>query len=178
MKRSFASPMRFVLGLAAGLSLSLGASTVQAAETITLIVGPINRSIAISDIESLAQGNAPRGDLRTVLKFADQSQEAAAALLTQELPFDLVQADQLLNSGLATSLLEKLGEILAPRSSNQAGAQALRAAVIFSLADDNRMSLLEVLQKYPTNMRVNIGELRQASQEFKDIPKLFQTFGR
>lgn len=172
------NPWRSALGLAAGLALALSPAQAQAAEMITLMVGPLNRSIPISDVEALAEGEASQGDLKTVLKFAGRSDEAAAALLTQTLPFDLVQADQLLNSSLASSLLDKLGQIMAPRSSNQAGAQALRAAIILSLADDNQLSLLEVFQRYPTEMRVNVGALRQASEEFKDIPKLLQSFGR
>jgi hypothetical protein len=173
-----AHPWQSALGLAAGLLLLLSPTQAKAAETITLMVGPLNRSILVSDVEALAEGQASRGDLKTVLKFAGQSDEAAAALLNQTLPFELIQADQLLNSSLASGLLEKLGQIISPRSSNEAGAQALRAAIILSLVDDNQLSLLEVFQRYPTEMRVNVGALRQASAEFRDIPKLLQSFGR
>lgn len=179
MMRSLAHPLRLSLGLAAGLGLLLSAPRATAAEAITLIIGPLNRSILVSDIEALAQGQASQGDLRTVLKFAGQSDAAAAAFLNQKLPFDLVQADQLLNSSLANGLLAKLGEVLAPRTSDQAASvPALRAAIILSLAEDNQISLLELLQRYPTEMRVNVGALRQASQEFRDIPKLLQGLGR
>jgi len=155
----------------------LSGSPARSAENITLIIGPLNRSIAMSDIEGLATGESAKGDLRTVLNFAGRTSEEAGALLSTELPFSIIQADQLLNSSLGESLLEKLGQIIAPRSSGQAGAAALRAAIILSLADDGQASALEVLRRYPTEMRVNVGALRDASEEFKDLPQLLKSFG-
>jgi hypothetical protein len=169
--------MHYALGLSASLSILLSGPLAQAAEQITLIIGPLNRSIAVSEIEALTTGKAATGDLRTVLRFAGQTSEQAGALLKMELPFSVVQADQILNSSLGESLLNKLGQIVAPRSSGQAGAQALRAALILSLADDGKATALEVLRRYPTDMRVNVGALQAASKEFKDLPKLLQGLG-
>jgi hypothetical protein len=177
MNRAFQRPIHYVLGLSAGLSILLSGPLAQAAEQITLIIGPLNRSIAVSDIEALTTGQAATGDLRTVLHFAGRTSEQAGGLLRMELPFSLIQADQILNSSLGESLLGKLGQIVAPRSSGQAGTEALRAAIILSLADDGKANVIEVLKRYPTDMRINVGALRSASKEFQDLPKLLQGLG-
>ncbi len=177
MKRAFQRPIHLALGLSAGLGILLSGNIARSAENLTLIVGPINRSISVSDIEALSSGQAAKGDLRTVLRFAGQSSEQAGVLLGMEIPFSVIQADQLLNSSLGESVLNKLGQIIAPRSSGQAGAQALRAAIILSLADDGKISAVEMLRRYPTEMRVNVGALLKASKEFQDLPKLLRSFG-
>ncbi|NJN32723.1 MAG: alpha/beta hydrolase [Synechococcales cyanobacterium RM1_1_8] len=178
MKRAFQQPINLTLGLTVGLGILFSGTLAQAAEQITLIIGPLNRSISVSEIEALAQGTEATGDLKTVLKFAKQTSQSAGTLLSQELPFDLVQADKLLNSSLGESLLNKLGQIISPRSSGQAGAQAMRSALIMSLADDGKASAIEVMRRYPTDMRVDIGALQNASEEFKDIPQLLRGLGR
>lgn len=176
MKRAFQRPIHLALGLTAGLGILFSGGTARSAENITLIIGPLNRSISVSELEGLTNGQRATGDLRTVLRFAGQDSEKAGQLLGMQLPFSIIQADQLLNSSLGESILDKLGQIVSPRSSGQAGAQALRAAIILSLADDGQASALEILRRYPTDMRVNVGALQKASEEFKDLPKLLRGF--
>ncbi len=177
MKRAFQRPIHLALGLTVGLGILFSSGTARSAENITLIIGPLNRSISVSDIEGLTSGKQAKGDLRTVLRIADQDSKQAGQLLGMTIPFNVVQADQFLNSGLGESILNKLGQIIAPRSSDEAGAQALRAAIILSLADDGQISAIEMLRRYPTNMRINVGALLKASEEFQDIPKLLRSFG-
>lgn len=166
--------MQLTLSICAGASVLLGSVPAQAAESITLMVGPLNRSIYLSDLETLATDKTASGDLATALKISKQSPEAASKLLTQEIPFDLVQADRLLTSPLGDTLLAQIGKVMAPRFSNQAGDKAMRAAILLSLADDGKMSVLEVLRRYPTNARLNVGELRGLSSQLKDLPNLLK----
>ena len=150
--------------------------SVQAAEDITFIVGPINRSITLTQLQHLADTGEARGDLRTILKIAGQSPEEAGKFLSQPIPFDLVTAYRLLTSAPGEALLDKIGTVLAPRRSNQAGSAALRAAILLSLSGDNEFSILELLTKYPTDARVNVGELQNLAGEFGDITDLIGSF--
>jgi hypothetical protein len=149
-----------------------------AAEDITLIIGPLNRSISVADIRTLATTGKAEGDLRTALKISKQTPEQAGKFLKQEYPFGLVQADKLLRSPIGEGILGRIGKVMAPRVSNEKGAIAMRAAILLSLSDDGKLSFLELLDKYPTDMRVNLDELMKASKEFKDLPGLMQGFGR
>ncbi len=174
MKRSTWRPMQLALGMGVGASILLSTLAVRAAESITLIIGPLNRSIYVSELETLANEGKASGDLATALKIAKQSPEAAGKLLKQEIPFGLVQADRLLTSPIGDSLLGRLGKVLAPRSSNQVGDIAMRSAILLSLADDGKLSVLEVLRRYPTNARLNVSELNKAAKDLKDLPSLLQ----
>lgn len=156
---------------------SLG-TPAKAATDITLIIGPLNRSISVAAIRELAETGKAEGDLRTALRISKQTPEQAGKFLKQDYPFNLVQADKLLRSPIGEGILARLGKVMAPRTSNDKGAIAMRAAILLSLSDDGKLSFLELLDKYPTEMRVNIDELMKASKEFKDLPNLMQGFGR
>lgn len=177
MKYSWRYPLQFALGVGMLAGIVLSGSQAQAASKITMIIGPLNRSITLAELETLANKNESAGDLKTVLGIAKQSNEQAGKFLQQEFPFGLIQADRLLNSQAGVALLDRISKIIAPRTSNKMGTQALRSAIILSLADDGKMTPLELVRKYPTEVRVNIDELLKASKEFKDIPSLIQGFG-
>ncbi len=174
MKQLTQRSIRLALSVVAGAGVWLGSNPAQAAESITLMVGPLNRSIYLSDFETLASEKTATGDLATALKIAKQSPEAASKLLTQEIPFDLVQADRILTSPIGDTLLAQIGKVMAPRSSNQVGDKAMRAAILLSLSDDGKLSILEVLRRYPTNARLNVNELRGLSSQLKDLPNLLK----
>ena len=160
-----------------GLALTAIATPAAAAEKITFIIGPINRSITLDELRTLAETGEARGDLKTIIKVANQTPEGAAEFLTQPFPFDLVRAYGLLTSVPGEAMLEKIGTVLAPRNANSAGAQALSAAILLSLSGDNEFTLLELLEKYPTDARVNVGALQSLGEEFGDVTGLLSTFG-
>lgn len=167
------------LSITLGITLS-GLCTAlpsEAAERITFIVPFIGaRSITLGDLERLAEEGEAKGDLKTILKVTEQSPEQASEFLTREIPFDLVTADRILSSRPGEALLEEIGEILAPRHSNRAGMQALRAAILLSLAGDNQFTILELIEKYPTDARVNIQELLDAADRFQDVTSFIENF--
>ena len=161
-----------ITSLGMGLMVCTAPLQAQAAEQITLIIGPLNRSIQVSELRRLAETGEVRGDLKTILKVSGQSPEAAGRLLTQSIPFDLVVAYNILTSSPGEALLSKLGQILAPRRSNTAGLEALRSAILLSLSEDNEMSILELLERYPTDARINVGVLLDTMNEFGDLTGL------
>jgi hypothetical protein len=165
-----------VLLLPLGVLFSTIASPVQAAEQITFIVGPLNRSITLNQLRDLVETGDASGDLKTILKVAGQSPETAGQFLSRSIPFDLVTAYRLLTSTPGEVLLDKLGTVLAPRRSNDAGAEALRSAILLSLSDDNQLSILELLEKYPTDARVNVDALQSIGDEFGDVTNLLGAF--
>lgn len=174
MKQPIQLPIQFAAGICVGISILFTPVAAQAAEQITIMVGPLNRSISVSELETLAEEGIAKGDLATALKISKQTPESAGKLLTQEIPFDLVQADRLLTSPIGESLLGQIGRVMAPRSSNSAGDIAMRSAILLSLADDGKMTVLEVLRRYPTNARLNLSELREVQDQLKDLPRLLQ----
>jgi hypothetical protein len=178
MKCQMRWPAKLVLSLGVMLGTVLPMQSVQAAEALTMIIGPINRSITLSDLEDLAENGRARGDLRTVLNIADLSPEQASEFLQKPISFDLVTAARILYSTPGEAILKQLGSIIAPRhviDDPEVGAVALRSAVILSLSGDNSFTPLELVENYPTkSARVNVDELLKADDQFGSITDIIQ----
>lgn len=144
VQRAFAG---VVLGLAASV---LGATApALAAESVVVNFGPLSRSFSITEFQTLAETGQPSRKLRWYLNTAGVKPSTVRSLLTQQVPLPLEFADQILNSLPGEFALYQLGQIISP-SSKEASLQAMRAAVVLSAADDNRISTLEILENYPT----------------------------
>jgi hypothetical protein len=149
----------------------------RAAESVTIIYGPINRSIEVSDIEHLARTGEARGFLATALKLGKQDPKALQSILNQKLDLPLVEASQLLYSSIGEALLTKAGTVVAPRTCNCDGKQALRAAILLALSRNNgQITAVSLLQNYPTEMRVNVEPLLALLEEVGDIQQLVKIF--
>jgi hypothetical protein len=129
-------------------------------KSLVVQFGPFGRSIAIKDLTHFAEtGELSRG-WRFFLNVAGVDSEDIRTALTQEVSVSLRFLDKTLNNLLGEFLLYQVGQVLHPPS-NIAKIQALRAASILSVTNDNRLSLLEVLQRYPTP-QVHLNGLRLA----------------
>lgn len=111
------------------------------------------------------------------MKLGNQDPQQLQRFLNLSFPFSLVQASDLLYSSLGTGLLDRAGTIVAPRVSNQDGRQALRAAILLSLSKDGQISPVELLENYPTNMRVNVDSLLGLIAQVGDLEALIRSLG-
>ncbi|BAU42472.1 hypothetical protein O77CONTIG1_02293 [Leptolyngbya sp. O-77] len=144
VQRAFAG---FALMLGVGV---LGATApASAAESVVVNFGPLSRSFSITEFQTLAETGQPSRKLRWYLNTAGVKPSTVQSLLTQDVPLPLEFADQILNSLPGEFGLYQLGQIISPNS-QEASLQAMRAAVVLSAADDNRVSMLEILENYPT----------------------------
>jgi hypothetical protein len=159
---------RFGLVLFMVGAIVLSSSSLFAAESISLIAGSFVRSIPVSELEYFAETGKPIGLTKNLLDLAKQDYAEAHELLQMELEWDLVEADELLRSEFGDTILDKLSLAVAPRRSNKYGKQALRAAIILSLADDGMLTPVEVIKTYPTDIRINIGEALKIFKEMQE----------
>jgi hypothetical protein len=177
MKNLRSLSLKLAMALGIGVTSALTTLPAQAAEDITFITPFLGaRSISLDKLENFAEGGKPRGDLRTILEVADQDYDDAREFLQKPIPFSLLTADRILNSRPGEAILAQLGAILAPRRSNRGGDVALRSALILSLADDGQFTILELIEKYPTDARVNVQALIDAGEQFGDIANFVETF--
>ncbi|NEQ44089.1 MAG: alpha/beta hydrolase [Leptolyngbya sp. SIOISBB] len=136
-----------ILGLAAGFLG--GVSEAIAAEKIVLTYGPLSMPVPITDLEELAETGEPSGPLEELLTLANQEPAAVQTTLTDSVPVNLVVLDLALNSLPGEWVLDQIGETIHPPSGT-GSRQALRSAIIGAASDDNEITLLEVMQAYPT----------------------------
>lgn len=139
-------------GSAVLVGLGLGLASVvpaQAAEDIVFTYGALGRSISIEDLAELAETGETPDSLRWYLDLADIEPEVLQTILSEELPLGLLTVDRILNSLPGEYALFQVGQVVSTRS-GRANIQALRSAVVLSVSEDNRITLLEFLQNYPT----------------------------
>jgi hypothetical protein len=119
-----------------------------AAEQVVLKYRVFRESIAVEDLTTFARTGEMSTDLRVNLALARQDPQKTRQYLTGTVTVDPILLDRVLNNPVGEFLLDEIGKSVHPPS-RQANRQALRAAVSLS-ARDRQLSLLEILQNYPT----------------------------
>lgn len=136
---------------------------------ISIIFGPIKRSITLNQLQKFASTGIADGDIGNFIGLAKLDKAMIQARLTDSIEKDLMDMDRALNSEIGVAILTKLGTALHPAKSKGTEVQALRAAIILSLADDSKMSILEIIEKLPVDMFVDV----QALLKLKDEINMF-----
>lgn len=134
---------------ASATSLLLFSPAAQAAEKVVFTYKQFGQSLTIDELETFAQTGKASSKLKFFLNVSGQDRETARQFMTKEVKVNLRTADRLLHILPGEYALFQAGQIF-QTPSKQANLQAFRSAVILSLSDDNRISFLEFLQKYPT----------------------------
>jgi len=119
-------------------------------KNLVFVFGPFRPSITVGELVTFAEtGELSRG-WRNYLRLAGVQEEELRAALTSPIAVDLLTLDKLLNTMPGEFLLYEVGQVVqTPQGS--ASIEALRSAVILSVADDNALTMLELLQNYPTS---------------------------
>ncbi|ESA33137.1 alpha beta hydrolase [Leptolyngbya sp. Heron Island J] len=115
---------------------------------VTTTLGPILVSISTDELATLVETGDLPPSWPLYMKIAGLDKEDLRQILTSEFELDLLSLDQFLNQLPGEYALFQLGRII-HTPSRQGNIQALRGAILLSAADDNKGSLLEILQKYP-----------------------------
>ena len=124
-----------------------------AAERIRVTFGPLAEVIPVADLEKfVADGTLPPV-LRVYGRWIDAEPEVIREALKKEYNANLLTLDRTLNNLLGAYLLREIGSAI-HTPTRQANVQALRAALVLPTVDDNKISLLEFMQKYPTREMV------------------------
>ncbi|UBF28504.1 alpha/beta hydrolase [Kovacikia minuta CCNUW1] len=141
-------PLSPLVGLAASAGILLSGSNGVAAERVVLKYGILQQSVPVAALTTFAE----TGELTPALDgyglSGNDSQKVREAL-TKKVKIDARTLDRGLNNPLGEALLDNLGEAI-HTPTGEANRQALRAALVLSASDDGQVSLLEVVQKYPT----------------------------
>jgi hypothetical protein len=150
------------LAVLASLGLGLGLATPAiAAEQVRLNYRGFSRTVPVALLVLLAETGEADGVLKGLLDQAGQSPGELRSLLTRPLTADGVLLDRSLNSLPGEWMLDYLGQSI-HTGTGEADRQALRSALVLSASDDGQMTLLEILQKYPTEEVVLEGDRIQA----------------
>lgn len=126
------------------------ASRTQAAESVILQYGILQGSISVEELSTFALSGELSSSLKSYLRLSDTKPEDLRKVLTKEVDLDGVSLSRTLNSLPGEILLDQVGTIIRPRS-RRASRQALRAALVNSALSDDQITLIEVIENYPTD---------------------------
>lgn len=116
---------------------------------LVFTLGPLGRSIAIDDLARFAETGETTRQIRSYLRLANVDAEQVRALLNRKVRVEMQLVDRLLGNVLGEYVLFQASEVIHTRS-RRADILAMRSAIILSLQDDNQISPIEFLQRYPT----------------------------
>lgn len=120
-----------------------------ASETVLLRYQSFGRPVPVEDLTTLAEtGEAPES-IAGLLDMTGQDPASLQQVLTEPISANPSFLDRALNSWPGEWTLDQVGTTIHPPS-GQASRQALRSAIVLSAVDDRQITLLEILQKYPS----------------------------
>lgn len=120
-----------------------------AAEQVVLKYHIYQRSVSVEELTTFAETGEMSSALRFYFDASGQKPERIRRFLTREVEFGVVPLDQILNSFMGDMMLDQISNYI-QTPSDRTNREAMRSALILSASDDDRISLLEIIQKYPT----------------------------
>jgi len=145
----------FSVGL---LSAWLTSVPVNAAETIYFQYGQLGRSLQISSLQAFVETGEVRSDLQFYFNFlniGEETQQRFRLALIAQADIDPVYLSRFLYTELGEDLLNQFGSYIRTEAGNN-GSTALRAAVLLAATNSEGLSPLNILQQYPTDIRVDV----------------------
>lgn len=133
-------------------TVGLGAivSPVQAANEIVFRYGILRQRLSVEELVRFAQTGDQSPVLERYLKRVNSNPDEIRQALNQTVDVSQSTLDKGLNNTLGNLLLDELGRMI-QTPDDQGNQEALKTALIRSAANDNQLTILEVLQNYPAD---------------------------
>ncbi|MGB3263806.1 MAG: alpha/beta hydrolase [Microcoleus sp.] len=147
--------MKLTKFVSIGTALFLGASAsilssskALGAEKVVLTFGPIAQAINISDLENFAKDGTTTPTIKQIIGFSKMDPQVLRGLMSLEIGLKPAILARVVYSTPGEKITDEIGQAIRTHRRTESG-KALRAAVILASGDDGRLSLLEILKKYP-----------------------------
>lgn len=140
------------------IAFSLSNGSAFGAENVLLKYRVFRESVSVKELTNFAQTGELSTPLRVNLALAKQDPKQIREYLTKTVTVNPILLDRVLNSPIGNVLLDQISEAI-HTPSRKADRQALRAALVLSASSDrsgsgaksNNVSLIEIIQNYPTS---------------------------
>ncbi len=138
-----------VIGLAAIATGLLSPNRAIAAEDVVLSYRIIEATVSVEELKEFTESGEMSRRLRNHLRMANQPPRRLHRALTREVEVNPLFLDQALNTFAGEAVLDQMSQVI-HTPSGEANRQALRSALVLSATEDRQITLLEVLENYPT----------------------------
>jgi Alpha/beta hydrolase of unknown function (DUF1400) len=143
--------------ISTAIALALPHPAALAAENVVLRYGIFERSVSVADLTNFAETGKRSRDLRAYIRASKQDPAKIRQTLTDKVDVNVTTVDRILNSPVGDVALNQLSQYIYT-SSRTADKEALRAAIVLSASEDNNISIMEIVQNYPTQEMYLDGE--------------------
>ncbi|MBD1887788.1 alpha/beta hydrolase [Coleofasciculus sp. FACHB-SPT9] len=140
----------FVFSLAAATGILFSPSRADAANTVVLKYRFLRESVSVPELTTFAETGELSSALRAYLAMAGRKPEDLRKTLTQEVKVNALILDRVLNNQIGELVLGQVSDVV-HTPGNGANIQSLRGAVMSSALPDNQITLIEILENYPTS---------------------------
>ena len=142
--------LRHALILVGSTCLLFLSTPAFAAERVVLNYGIFRESLSVEELSTFAETGKLSRSLRVNFALARQDPKAIRQYLTEPVKVNLLFLDRVLNSRIGNVILDQVSQVIYTPS-RRADRQALRAALVLSASQDGQVSLIEIIENYPTN---------------------------
>ena len=134
---------------AASVAISLAPNRAIASEKIIFKYGSATQSVSLEELQEFVATGETSASLDTLFRHGKQNPSVIRSIVRQQFAADSKIVYDLLNTAPGEFVLSQTGNVVGTKS-ERANVKALRGALIKSSSDDNLVSLVELLENYPT----------------------------
>ncbi len=131
-------------------------------------------SLSVEELSTFAQTGKLSSSLEANFASARQDPKLIRKYLSEPVKVNLVILDKVLNSTVGNAILDQLSQVI-HTPSKKANRQALRSALLLSASKDEQMTLIEVIQNYPTSQVEVDGERLESA--YRQLHRLQDLLG-
>lgn len=172
-------PMAIAL-VSAGIAIALTPNQAFGSEKIIFTYDAFTQSIPLEELQDFADTGEVSPSLDTLLSHGKQNPFFIRWILRQEFPADNKLIANLLNTAPGEYVLSQTGAVVSSKA-ERANVKALRGALLASAKDNNLVSLIELLENYPTKdvyvngkilarLRGNLDQFIEETSQYIKIP--------
>ena len=164
----------------AGATIAFGSSRALASEEVIFTYGAITQSVPLEELKTFAETGETSSSIDFLLSHAKQNPFLLRWILKQEFPANTKLVSDLFNTMPGEYVLSQTGNVVGSKS-KRANVTALRGSLIRSASDNGLVSLIELLENYPTQqvyvngkilarVRENLGQFVEETNRYIKIP--------
>lgn len=163
---------RYCLNILAFSTTFLGViSPVSASEKVIINYGMWQGSLPVSDMTIFCDTGDASSTLTSYIRLSNQSSDRIHDVLCKPIPVNGVTLSQMLNNPLGSVVLDLFAEVITTPS-QKASRESLRGAIVSSALKNNDISVIEVLNNYPTSeVHLNGDRLMAFYRQIQDVLK-------
>ncbi|ARV63224.1 hypothetical protein BZZ01_25395 [Nostocales cyanobacterium HT-58-2] len=163
------SSIRCALFLGLSFCFLLSSVSVKAAQRVILKYSIFREPVSVEEISTFTQTGKLSSSLEASFAAARQDPKLIRKYLAEPVKVDPIILDKVLNSPVGNPILDQLSQVI-HTPSNKANRQALRSALVLSASMDQQITLIEIIQNYPTSeVEVEGERLENANRQLRRL---------